>query len=64
MNYYTQNHPLPHVAPTAQVSQPFPPEIIMDIEKSEPIVRLLADIRNDGMDILFPQTSHDKVSAI
>lgn len=32
-----------------------------DIEKSEPIVRLLAQVRKVGMDILFPQSVHDKV---
>lgn len=32
-----------------------------DIEKSEPIVRLLAQMRKVGMDMLFPQTVHDKV---
>ena len=32
-----------------------------DYEKSEPIVRLLAQVRKVGMDILFPQSTHDKV---
>lgn len=34
----------------------------LDCEKSEPIVRLLAQVRKIGMDILFPQITHDKVS--
>jgi hypothetical protein len=33
-----------------------------EIEKNEPIIRLLAHIRKAGMDILFPQVIHDKVS--
>lgn len=32
-----------------------------DIEKSEPIIRLLAHLRKSGMDILFPQIIHDKI---
>ena len=32
-----------------------------DYEKSDPIVRLLAQVRKVGMDILFPQSTHDKV---
>lgn len=32
-----------------------------DYEKSDPIVRLLAQVRKVGMDILFPQGTHDKV---
>lgn len=35
----------------------------IEIEKSEPIVRLLAHVRKGGMDILFPQISHDKMLA-
>jgi len=59
-SYYPHhNHLPPHVAP---MSQPFSPEGMIDIEKSEPIVRLLAHVRKGGMDILFPQISHDKVS--
>lgn len=34
----------------------------IDYEKSEPIVRLLAQVRKVGMDILFPQSTHDKVT--
>jgi hypothetical protein len=37
---------------------------ISDIEKTEPIIRLLAHIRKEGMDILFPQIIQDKVRAI
>ena len=33
----------------------------VEIERSEPIVRLLAQVRKVGMDILFPQSTHDKV---
>jgi hypothetical protein len=33
----------------------------IEFEKSEPIVRLLAQVRKVGMDILFPQSVHDKV---
>jgi hypothetical protein len=36
---------------------------ISDIEKTEPIIRLLAHIRKEGMDILFPQIIQDKVRA-
>lgn len=32
----------------------------IEFEKSEPIVRLLAQVRKVGMDILFPQSVHDK----
>lgn len=32
-----------------------------NIETCEPIVRFLAQIRKQGMDILFPQDTHDKV---
>eukprot|EP00597_Dinobryon_sp_UTEXLB2267_P014736 CAMPEP_0170107832 /NCGR_PEP_ID=MMETSP0020_2-20130122/6212_1 /TAXON_ID=98059 /ORGANISM="Dinobryon sp., Strain UTEXLB2267" /LENGTH=1044 /DNA_ID=CAMNT_0010332441 /DNA_START=252 /DNA_END=3386 /DNA_ORIENTATION=+ len=35
----------------------------IDYEKSEPIVRLLAQVRKVGMDILFPQSTHDKILA-
>lgn len=35
-----------------------------DAEKSEPIVRLLAQIRKYGMDILFPQRLQDQVISI
>ena len=34
-----------------------------EIERNEPIIRLLAHIRKAGMDILFPQMIHDKVSS-
>lgn len=34
----------------------------IEFEKSEPIVRLLAQVRKVGMDILFPQSTHDKVN--
>eukprot|EP01036_Dinobryon_divergens_P027985 gene27985-36856_t len=34
-----------------------------DYEKSDPIVRLLAQVRKVGMDILFPQGTHDKILA-
>jgi hypothetical protein len=34
----------------------------IECEKSEPIIRLLAQVRKVGMDILFPQVTHDKVS--
>ena len=33
----------------------------IEFEKSEPIIRLLAQVRKVGMDILFPQSVHDKV---
>lgn len=33
----------------------------IEFEKSEPIVRLLAQVRKVGMDIIFPQQNHDKV---
>ncbi len=33
----------------------------IEFEKSEPIVRLLAQVRKVGMDVLFPQSTHDKV---
>lgn len=36
----------------------------LDVEKSEPIVKLLAEVRKVGMDVLFPQTVHDKVRNI
>jgi hypothetical protein len=36
----------------------------LEIEKNEPIIRLLAHIRKAGMDILFPQIIHDKVSSL
>jgi hypothetical protein len=32
------------------------------VEKTEPIIKLLAQVRKVGMDILFPQVTHDKVS--
>jgi hypothetical protein len=32
-----------------------------EFEKAEPFVRLLAHVRKLGMDILFPQSTHDKV---
>eukprot|EP01034_Spumella_vulgaris_P022618 gene22618-28755_t len=35
----------------------------IEFEKSEPIVRLLAQVRKVGMDILFPQSTHDKILA-
>lgn len=31
------------------------------VENSEPIIRLLARLRKQGMDLLFPQSCHDKV---
>lgn len=34
----------------------------VEFERAEPIVRLLAQVRKVGMDILFPQSTHDKVS--
>jgi hypothetical protein len=33
----------------------------VEFERAEPIVRLLAQVRKVGMDILFPQSTHDKV---
>ena len=36
----------------------------IDYEKSDPIVRLLAQVRKVGMDILFPQSTHDKVRIV
>ncbi len=41
-----------------------PPTSRIEFEKSEPIVRLLAQVRKVGMDILFPQSTHDKVSCV
>lgn len=35
----------------------------IEFEKSEPIIRLLAQLRKVGMDILFPQSVHDKILA-
>jgi len=35
-----------------------------DIERQDPIVRLLAQMRKYGMDVLFPQIIHDKVCAV
>lgn len=37
------------------------PNYRIEFEKSEPIIRLLAQVRKVGMDILFPQQVHDKV---
>lgn len=34
----------------------------VEFERAEPIVRLLAQVRKVGMDILFPLSTHDKVS--
>jgi hypothetical protein len=31
------------------------------VEKAEPIIKLLAHVRKVGMDIIFPQITHDKV---
>lgn len=36
----------------------------IELEKSEPIVRLLAQVRKVGMDVLFPQSTHDKVRVV
>jgi uncharacterized membrane protein YgcG len=44
------------------IAQP-PLQSRIEFEKSEPIIRLLAQLRKIGMDILFPQTVHDKVLA-
>lgn len=33
----------------------------IEFERAEPIVRLLAQVRKVGMDILFPQSTHDTV---
>lgn len=38
------------------------PSSRIEFGKSEPIIRLLAQVRKVGMDILFPQSVHDKVS--
>jgi hypothetical protein len=35
-----------------------------NIEMCEPVIRFLAQIRKQGMDILFPQDIHDKVSPV
>jgi hypothetical protein len=60
----------PFAAPTPQTvtadhdateDQRFPPSR-KEIERAEPIVRLLAQVRKVGMDILLPQSTHDKVS--
>lgn len=34
-----------------------------DVERSDAIMRLLAQVRKNGMDILFPQLTHDMVSS-
>lgn len=34
---------------------------LIEFEKSEPIVRFLAQARKIGMDVIFPQSTHDKV---
>jgi hypothetical protein len=39
-------------------------EQISDVERNDGVVRLLAYIRKGGMDIIFPQLIHDKVSEI
>ncbi len=36
----------------------------VEFERAEPIVRLLAQVRKVGMDILFPQSTHDKVRVL
>lgn len=38
--------------------------IVPNIEKMEPIMKMLAQIRKLGMDMLFPQNTHDKVLKI
>lgn len=43
---------------------PEPEPVLSEIEKTEPIVRLLAHIRKEGMDILFPQIIQDKVEKV
>lgn len=45
---------------TAQCPEP-PGDQICGPEIPEPIVRFLARVRRSGMDILFPQNTHDKV---
>lgn len=50
----------PVVAP--KVHQEDPNGYVTEMEKHDPIMRLLAQIRKYGMDILFPQSIHDKVS--
>jgi hypothetical protein len=37
-------------------------EQISDVERNDGVVRLLAYIRKGGMDVIFPQLLHDKVS--
>lgn len=54
-------------APSATVEYDGPEEhkyapARLEFERAEPIVRLLAQLRKVGMDILFPQSTHDKVS--
>ena len=36
--------------------------VINYVEKTEPIIKLLAHVRKVGMDIIFPQITHDKVN--
>lgn len=57
-----QQKPTTTTSTSSTASPPFSLEGA-EIEKSEPIVRLLAHVRKGGMDILFPQISHDKMLA-
>lgn len=41
--------------------QQFAAQQVAEFEKSEPIIRFLAQVRKMGMDVLFPQSTHDKV---
>lgn len=52
---------LPASRPGPQLAEPQEPSSSVDVEKNEPMVRLLAFARRGGMDILFPQSLHDKV---
>jgi hypothetical protein len=36
-------------------------QVTTETEKAEPIIRFLAQVRKMGMDVLFPQSTHDKV---
>lgn len=56
--------PIPDHQYAEQVEIAQQPNYPVDIEKSEPIVRFLAQVRKMGMDVLFPQSAHDKVNKL
>ena len=62
--FHTYEEVVPYWKEKNDSRKNFPTQVRKSVEFCEPVVRFLAQIRKQGMDILFPQDAHDKVISL